>query len=149
MEYSEDFKNRFLELIEDFECKKSEIPLKLNIDYNIYKKIIEFGIIPKPIILMRIADYFEASIEYLLGTTNKNEFYKSEQPVTFLDRYNGLKKEKGFNDYKIAQKLHISTSYTTNWQKKGFMPSLSNLIILSQVFEVSLDYLLGRTDIKK
>ena len=48
MESSEKFKKRFLELVSDFDCKKSEIPKILNIDYNIFIKIIEFGIIPQP-----------------------------------------------------------------------------------------------------
>lgn len=57
MEHSEIFKQRFLELIDDLDCKKSEIPTMLNIDYNIFIKITEFGIIPKPVVLIRIADY--------------------------------------------------------------------------------------------
>ena len=66
MEHSEIFKQRFLELIDDLDCKKSEIPTMLNIDYNIFIKITEFGIIPKPVVLIRIADYFNISVEYLL-----------------------------------------------------------------------------------
>ena len=77
MEHSEEFRKRFLELIEDLDCNKSNIPKLLNIDYNIFIKITEFGIIPKPIILMRIADYFDISIEYLLGRTDNEYFEKA------------------------------------------------------------------------
>ena len=48
MEHSEEFRKRFLELIEELDCKKSNIPNLLNIDYNVFIKIKEFGIIPKP-----------------------------------------------------------------------------------------------------
>lgn len=113
-----------------------------------YIKITEFGVIPKPTILMRIADYFNISIEYLLARSNEVNFYKSEKPVEFLDRYNALKIEYNLTDYAIAQKLHITTSYTTNWKKKKYFPSIINIIELSEIFHVSIDYLLGRTDDK-
>lgn len=148
MEHSEKFKNRFLDLIGDLDCKKSEIPKLLNINYNIYVKITEFGIIPKPVILIRIADYFNVSIEYLLGRTDDSYFVKAETIITFLDRYQVLKAEKNMTDYAIAQKLHITTSYTTNWKNKKYMPSIVTLIELSEIFKVSIDYLLGRTDDK-
>lgn len=146
MEHSEEFKQRFLELISDFDCKKSEIPKLLNIDYNVYIKITEFGIIPKPMVLIRIADYFNISVEYLLGRTDNSYFFKAETATTFLERYQALKTEKNLTDYAIAQKLHITTSYTTNWKNKKYMPSIINLIELSEILKVSIDYLLGRTD---
>ncbi len=145
MEHSEKFKQRFLELISDLDCKKSEIPKLLSIDYNVYIKITEFGIIPKPVVLIRIADYFNISIEYLLGRTNNSYFFKAEKVTTFLERYQALKTEKNLTDYAIAQKLHITTSYTTNWKNKKYMPSIINLVELSEIFNVSIDYLLGRT----
>lgn len=146
MEYSEEFKRRFIELIGDLDCKKSEIPKLLNIDYNVYIKIAEFGTIPKPVVLMRIADRFNVSVEYLLGRTDNPYFFKAETVSTFLERYRALKSENNLTDYAIAQKLHITTSYTTNWKNKKYMPSIINLIELSEAFKVSIDYLLGRTD---
>lgn len=146
MEHSEKFKKRFLELIDDFDCKKSEIPKLLNIDYNVYIKITEFGIIPKPVVLTRIADYFNISVEYLLGRTDNSYFAKAEIETPFLERYQALKAETHMTDYAVAQKLHITTSYTTNWKNKKYMPSIINLIELSETFKVSIDYLLGRTD---
>ncbi|MDE7453529.1 MAG: helix-turn-helix domain-containing protein, partial [Clostridia bacterium] len=148
MEHSEEFKQRFSELISDLDCKKSEIPKLLNIDYNVFGKITEFGIIPKPVILIRIADYFNISVEYLLNRTDNPYFVKAETATTFLERYQALKAEKNLTDYVITQKLHISTSYTTNWKNKKYIPSIINLIELSEYFKVSIDYLLGRTDDK-
>lgn len=52
MEHSEEFKQRFLELVSDLDCKKSEIPKLLNIDYNVYIKTTGFGIMPNSVILI-------------------------------------------------------------------------------------------------
>ena len=148
MENSTQFQEIFKELIEDLDYKKSEIPKRIGIDYDVFTKIMDYGRIPKPIILIRIADYFNVSIEYLLGRTNEIYFEKSTLSKSFYERYTELKNLYQLTDYAVAQKLHIATSYTSNWKKKGFIPSLTNLILLSEIFETTLDYLLGRTDYK-
>lgn len=149
MSYSTEFKRIFAELIEDMDCKKSEIPKKLGIDYNIYVKIKEYGAIPRPVILERIADYFNVSVEYLLGRTDDPYFERSAKKHTFRERYDQLRVAKGMTEYAVAKMLHIGTSYTTSWKKHGYIPSLDYLLTLAEIFGVSLDYLLGRTDYKK
>lgn len=148
MECSDLFKQRFLELIDELDCKKSKIPILLGINYNVFIKITEFGFVPKPVVLIRIADYFDVSVEYLLGRTDNSCFIKAQTAETFLCRYKKLKAENDLTDYAIAQKLHVSTSYTTSWKNKNYIPSIVNLILLSEMFKVSIDYLLGRTDDK-
>ena len=81
------FKQRFLDLTGDMDCNKSQIHKILNIDYNIYLKISEFGVIPKPVILMRIADYFNISIRFLIGNTETvtNEGNVEINDINFTD----------------------------------------------------------------
>ena len=55
----------------------------MNIAYTIFSKAYNYGIVPKPIILMRIADFFNISVEYLLGNTDDEYFEKSKSPKTF------------------------------------------------------------------
>ncbi len=87
MECSAKFKQRFLDLTGDMDCNKSQIHKILNIDYNIYLKISEFGVIPKPVILMRIADYFNISIGFLIGNTETvtNEGNVEINDINFTD----------------------------------------------------------------
>lgn len=87
MECSAKFKQRFLDLTGDMDCNKSQIHKILNIDYNIYLKISEFGVIPKPVILMRIADYFNISIGFLIGNTETvtNEGNLEINDINFTD----------------------------------------------------------------
>ena len=142
------FKKNFINLIGNLEYTNTEIARSIGIDYGIYKKIIAYGQLPKPMVLTRIADYFDISIDYLIGKTDDKYFEKANPPSNFITRYNELKQAYHYTDYKVAQKLHVSTSYTTAWKKHSYLPSLKNLIILSEIFQVSLDYLLGRTNYK-
>ena len=144
-----EFKRIFMEHVGEMDCTNTQAAEKIGIDYRTYKSIMDYGKLPKPAILIRIADFFNISIDYLLGRTNNEGFEKSKNPQTFHERYEKLKKLNNMTDYQISQKLHISTSYTSAWKTHSFTPSLDNLIILSQEFDVSLDYLLGRTDVEK
>lgn len=148
MQDSVDFQKIFLELIEDLDCVRSEIPKKIGIEYSTFKNIVDYGKFPKPVVLIRIADYFNISFDYLIGFSDSSEFERSTSNNSFLIRFELLKKENGYTDYAISKKLHTSTSYTTRWKKHNSIPSLDNLIILSEIFCVSLDYLLGRSDYK-
>ena len=135
-----------MEQVGEMDCTNSEAAKLIGIDYNIYKKIMEFGKIPKPVILMRIADHFQLSVDYLLGRSKIPHFEPASPRSSFSERYARLKREYNMTDYAVAQKLHISTSYTSAWKKYGFVPSLNNLTGLCETFHVSFDFLLGRTD---
>ncbi|MDE5618157.1 MAG: helix-turn-helix domain-containing protein, partial [Clostridia bacterium] len=48
--------------------------------------------------------------------------------------------------YKVSKDLHFDQSYITRWFNKNYLPSLELLELISDYFDVSIDYLLGRTD---
>lgn len=148
MSVSKDFQSKLTDLVEDLDCLKSAIPEKLGMNYTTFTKAINYGIIPTPKILMRIADYFDISIEYLLSRTNDPHFEKTENPLPFIIRLEELRGSKNLTYYEIAKRLHIGTNYFSEWKKNNYLPTLNNLILLADFFDVTLDYLLGRTDYK-
>ncbi len=65
----------------------------------------------------------------------------------FYSRYESLCNEIGISPSKAAQKNQISKTSVTRW-KRGAAPSSDILNKLATYFNVSTDYLLGKTDIK-
>ena len=62
-------------------------------------------------------------------------------------RIASLRQTHGLSQAQLAQKLHISTSTVGMYEQGRREPSVDTLISLSQLFGVSLDYLLsGRPD---
>ena len=62
-------------------------------------------------------------------------------------RIASLRQNNGLSQAQLAQKLHISTSTVGMYEQGRREPSVDTLISLSQLFGVSLDYLLsGRPD---
>ena len=146
MSISNAFQNRISELVEDCEVNKSELPHLIGVDYRSLSNALNYGIIPTPRILIRIADYFNLSIKYLLGTSDDEYFNKSKLKSDFKMRFDILCKEKNITRYKVSKDLHFDQSYITRWFNKNYLPSLELLDLISDYFKVSVDYLLGRTD---
>ena len=148
MSASNDFQNRIIGLIAEIDIKKSQLPKTMNIDYRSLSNAINYGIVPKPRILIRMADFFNTSIKYLLGKSDNDYFILSNNRTTFKNRFIELCTEKQVTYYKVSQACHFDKSYISRWLNKNYLPSLELLEILSDYFNVSIDYLLGRTDDK-
>lgn len=146
MSISNKFQVRLTDLIEDCEVNKSALPNLICIDYRSLSNALNYGIVPTPRILMRIADYFNVSIKYLLGASDDEYFSKAKIKSDFKTRFELLCTEKKVTHYKVSKDLHFDNSYITRWFKKNYLPSLELLETISDYFKVSIDYLLGRTD---
>ena len=146
MSISNVFQNRITELVEDCDVSKSALPNLIGVDYRSLSNALNYGIIPTPRILIRIADYFNVSIKFLLGTSEDEYFEKSNVQYDFKTRFDFLCKDKNISYYKVSKDLHFDQSYITRWLNKNYLPSLELLELLSDYFKVSIDYLLGRTD---
>lgn len=146
MAISKTFQNRIVELVEDCEGNKSELAKVIGVDYRSLSNAINYGIIPTPRILSRIADHFNVPIKFLLGTSDDEYFNLAKVKSDFNTRFCLLCNEKGVTHYKVSKDLHFDQSYISRWLNKSYLPSLELLELMSDYFKVSIDYLLGRTD---
>lgn len=150
MSISAEFKNRINDLINEevysHKVKRSELPKFMGVDYSSLFNAVEYGIIPTPRIIIKMADYFDVSIPYLLGKSNDEYFSKSKSNETFADRTQLLCKEKNVTPGFVCKECNFYPGYLTRWIKNGYIPSWEFLDILADYFDVSPDYLLGRTD---
>ena len=60
-----------------------------------------------------------------------------------------LREEKGISQQKLADMLNISQQAIFKYEKTANEPDISTLIKLSEIFDVSVDYLIGNTEIRK
>jgi transcriptional regulator with XRE-family HTH domain len=60
-----------------------------------------------------------------------------------------LRFESGLSREQIALKLNISASAYGHYESERNFPSIEILVKLSELFDCSIDYLLGRTKIRK
>ncbi|MBO5047436.1 MAG: helix-turn-helix transcriptional regulator [Clostridia bacterium] len=64
----------------------------------------------------------------------------------FCERLKELRIEKGIGQVELAKALNLSKGIISLWENGLREPKLSNLILLAQYFQVSIDYLAGVED---
>lgn len=139
------FQKRLIELSDDYGYSRSELKEKIKVSSSL-NNALNYGIIPTPKTLIKIADFFSVSLSYLLAYDDENNFIPSAKPISFQKRFNELCKEKSITYYRVAADGGFDNCLISRWMKKDFLPSLEIAEVLSDYFKVSLDYLFGRSD---
>ena len=67
----------------------------------------------------------------------------------FGQRLAGLRKEKDISQYKLSDMLRYSRGQIANYEQGKRKPDFDTLINFADFFDVSIDYLLGRTNIRQ
>lgn len=65
-----------------------------------------------------------------------------------MKRISELRHEKHITQTSLAMKLNITQNMISFYESGKYQPSIDTLIELSKVFDVSVDYLIGNTDIR-
>lgn len=64
--------------------------------------------------------------------------------MTLGDKITALRKQNGWSQEALAEKLNISRQSVSKWESNSSVPDLDKIIRLSEIFEVSTDYLLKK-----
>ncbi len=62
--------------------------------------------------------------------------------MNIADRIQYLRKEKHFSQEELADKLGVSRQSVSKWESEQSKPDLEKIIIMSDLFEVTTDYIL-------
>ena len=147
MSISVEFQKRLQELVNEQPPQtQSSLAQAINVSPHTLSLAMLYGIVPKPATLAHFADYFDVSIKYLLGQTDDLFYRKANSPSTFHERLCELLKERKLTRYQLAKKCHFDKSSISHWFKKHQTPNWEIFDLLTDYFNVSPDYLLGRTD---
>ena len=68
--------------------------------------------------------------------------------IKFDERLKELRKEKGVTQREIAEFLGIKTRPYQNYESRDRRPDYEKLVALADYFDVTTDYLLGRSDVR-
>lgn len=66
--------------------------------------------------------------------------------MIFATRLKEIRKEKDYTQSEFAARIGVSSGLVSLWESEQRVPSLSSLIAIADSFDVSIDYLVGRTD---
>jgi transcriptional regulator with XRE-family HTH domain len=86
-------------------------------------------------------------LSYNQITNNVLELCTMGKQHVFGQRLAYLRQEQGMSQEEIAEKFSVTRPAVGNWEKEA-LPREPILSGLAELFDVSVDYLLGRTDIR-
>lgn len=134
------FKKNFKYLCDEKGIKDlKELAEKANVNLSTLYSLLEDGNLPTYEIAISLCNYFDCSLDFLLGLTDVVE--KSGEYVArdFVKNYEKILKEKRTNNYRVCREIGIDKDRIYDW-RKGSYPYLDTLKKLADYFGVPLDY---------
>ena len=97
-------------------------------------------------LLLRLADFFQCSTDYLLGL--ETEFYPRnfKTPIPFQQRLPILCKELKTTKTEMKRKCDFAESAIYFWQSGERTPSVESIYRIAVAYDCSVDFILGRSD---
>lgn len=68
--------------------------------------------------------------------------------MSFSLRIKELREERGLSQVKLARALNVGTGSVGMWESTNEIPPVKKLLVIADYFGVSLDYLVGRSDVR-
>ena len=138
------YSNRLKELIgKDISVKQLQEYLNFKSASLIYKWI-NNSCLPSFSNLIKLADFFEVNIDYLLGLTNNYENIKPKKLPKFSTHFVKIIKQQNSSQYRLLKDNIVSNGHLNSWLNLNSLPSTDNLIRLAEYLNVSIDELVGR-----
>ena len=143
------FQKYLKDMIDELGLKKVQFAEAAGVSTSVIIRATVFQIVPSVKSLIKLADYLKVPIMYMLGEEEYPDFTPAKEPSTFFERLEQLTQEKGEKYSALSHSMSFAPNAVYEWIRTNSIPSLDYLIELAIYFDVSVDYLLGRTDIRK
>ena len=142
------FQENLQDLLDEKEMNIKRLAKQVGIQDSLLYKYASNKSIPTVDNLIKLANYFDCSLNYLIGIDDEPKSYKFKETYNkdlFFKRYNQLLQDNHLTNHALSKKVDFSPSDLKHW-KEGTIPYLETIIKLADYFGVSIDYLVGRED---
>lgn len=140
------FSERLSDLMFDEGYNGLTLSEKLGCGYNTIYRYLQCERTPEVEMIIALADFFNCSIDYLLGFETENLIHKFNKCPPFKDRFSKLLKEQTITQYQLEKKTGISHSAMGYWKNGKKKPTIDKIIQIANALNCSIDYILGRTN---
>ena len=141
-----DFQERLDDLLREKSYNNLKLAHEIGVSHETISGYFNRNLYPELSIAKRMATFFNCSLDYLLGLSDKRK-NGDKNNLTVFKTVEKLIKDKKISIAKAMREMNISEYNYFRW-KKGTKPLTSMLIILAKYFDVSVDYLVGCCDEK-
>lgn len=140
------FQESLNELIIENNLNKLKLAQILGISSNTLSGYFVKNYYPRIEIAIKMCNYFDCSLDYLFGITDKRKpeytFDNSKLLNNFNNNLKSLFKKNNLSVASAMKAMQLDEYTYYNW-KKGKFPNTTNILVVSKFFGVSIDFLLG------
>lgn len=137
------FQERLQELLVEYNLSRLQLSKNIGISFETINGYFNKNFYPEISVAVKLANYFNCSIDYLLGLTDEINSADNNE-LTFVETLKKLIKEKNTSIEKLMRALNMSENNYYRWQRGTTKPAMNSLIALAKYFDVSVDYLIGK-----
>lgn len=101
-------------------------------------------------ILVALSNFFDVTIDYLVGKSDLPDYSSSEDTTPFplmAIRLRKLREEKGLDIFTVSEAIQENPRNYAGYEEGEVLPRLRVICALADYFDVSLDYLVGRSNV--
>lgn len=139
-----EFVERLDGLLVENNLNKKSFSIKIHINAASITHYLQGKRLPTVENLIKIADFFNVSTDFLLGREEESSSLRFKSVPAFSDRIEFLKGYFGRSAYSIYNNTGISKSSYYDWKKGKRQPTVENVIRLADLFDCTVDFVLGR-----
>lgn len=142
------FSERLSELIFDSNKIGREIAKDIGIGKTTIYEYLSGNKMPALSNLIKIADYFNCSLDYLLGLESEQENLTFIPCKPFSVRFNEVLKYFDITRYKLEKLTGISESALYYWAKGQRTPTIEKIVLICKKLDCRVDFFVGRSDLR-
>lgn len=132
------------ELMQEAEISTPKLADKINIDHSAISKFLNAERLPSATTLVKLADFFNCTTDYLLGRSDILDERSFKQRPPFNEQLSFLLDYFKISKYRLVKETEISEQTVINWHKGKYEPTVESLVKLAKHFKCSVDFILGR-----
>ena len=132
------------DLMTEAEIKTPALARATGIDASTILTLLRGDGLPHIDTLVKLADYFHCSTDYLLGLTDLSQETTFRQRPPFSEQLTFLLQHFHVTKYRLEKDTHLSEKTVNRWHNGKTQPSVESLLRLAKYFQCSVDFLLGR-----
>ncbi len=137
------FAERLQELLNVADLNAFTLTQKIGCGHNCIYRYLK-GENPSLEILIKIADYFQCSTDFLLGLTEDSGNPPFLPIPPFKERLTYLLNLYGLTRYRLQKKTELSPSLLYYYSKGQKSPTLDVIIRIAKALDCSVDFVIGR-----
>ena len=136
------FQERLQDLLEEHNLNRLQLSKIIGISSTTINGYFNNNYYPHIDIAIKMAKYFDCSLDYLFGRTDNKHYYNNNNN-SFIENFDNLLKTNNLPIAKALREMKMSEYNYYRW-KNGKFPKTNNLLDIAKYFDVSMDYLVGK-----